>query len=167
MTSETLRIRPFNDGDLQAATQVYNHYVAETTVTFQIAPLTTTDFRGQFCHGAEPHCLLGVATGGELIGFAGYCSYHPREAYARTASVFVYLDPKCTGSRLGGPVLAAVEDHAKAAGLHALIALICGENEPSLKHFSRNGYVECGRMRQVGRKFDRWLDVVYLQRLFD
>jgi len=95
----------------------------------------------------------------KVAPFKGRC------AYRDTAEVSVYLSPEHTGHGLGGQALTYAVDHGRATGLHALLAVICTENTASLTLFERAGFTEVGRLREVGRKFGRLLDVAYLQRI--
>ncbi|HEX8004406.1 MAG TPA: GNAT family N-acetyltransferase [Mycobacteriales bacterium] len=199
-------IRPLLPGDAPAAAAIYNHYVAETTATFQTEPLDAAGWLAEATAGepgrhgawaltaaaapgdaaagsasddAAGHAAPGDAAPGEagggaeagpapdgdLLGYLLVAPFKGRCAYRDTAEVTVYLDAAACGRGLGRAALAFAEEHARAAGLHALLAVVCAENEPSLRAFARAGYEEVGRLREVGRKFGRLLDVVYLEKV--
>lgn len=88
-----------------------------------------------------------------------------REAYDGTAEVTIYLKTGFTGKGLGSMALKYVENHAKHQHLHVLVATICGENEESIRLFSKNGYDKCAHYKEVGQKFGQLLDVVAYQKI--
>jgi phosphinothricin acetyltransferase len=160
-------IRPLTPDDHAAAAAVYNHYVATSTATFQTEPLTPAEWAAE-ATGGEPGRHGAWAVCGDDGAFAGYLLVQPfksRCAYRGTAEVTVYLDPAATGRGLGGAAVAYAGAHAAAAGLHALIAVVAAENDASLRLFERHGYERVGHLKEVGDKFGRLLDVVYLEKL--
>jgi phosphinothricin acetyltransferase len=157
-------IRPLAESDVTAATAVYNYYVATSTATFATDSLTPEEWRADV-GGTDPRRHGVWALGEPFAGYLVVAPFKGRCAYQHTAEVTVYLDPARTGQGLGRAAVTFAEDHARAAGLHALMAVICAENTTSLALFGRAGYAEVGRLREVGRKFDRWLDVVYLEKV--
>lgn len=159
-------IRPLTPADHPAAAGVYNHYVEHTTATFQTAPVTPDEWAAE-ATGGEPgrHGAWAIEADGAFAGYVLVTPFKSRCAYRDTAEVTVYLDPACTGRGLGRAALEHVDAHARAAGLHALVAVVCAENAASLRAFERAGYERAALLREVGTKFGRLLDVVYLQRI--
>lgn len=148
----------------ESARAVYNHWVRRSTATFHTDPLGAEEFAAEVFFADPRYGAWAVEDG----GFAGYvvlAPYKARCAYRDSAEVSIYLAPDATGRGLGGPSLEHAEAHARAHGLHTLLATICAENEPSRRLFTRHGYAEAGRLREVGRKFGRLLDVLLLQKL--
>ena len=90
-----------------------------------------------------------------------------REAYDTTAEVTIYLKHDCIGKGIGSAALTYIEDYAMDKNFHVLIATITGENEQSIRTFDKNGYEKCAHYKQVGKKFDRWLDVVAYQKILE
>lgn len=159
-------IRPLLPADFEAAARVYNHYVETTTATFQTSPVTPDEWAAEST-GGEPgrHGAWAVDDDGAFAGYVLVTPFKSRCAYRDTAEVTVYLAPGRTGRGLGREALAFADDHARAAGLHALLAVVCAENDASLRAFERAGYERCALLREVGSKFGRLLDVVYLEKL--
>ena len=183
-------IRPLTPADHAAAARVYNNYIATSTATFHVDPMTPEQWAAEFAgrgdparHGAwaiavdgsagdpsasGPSAGAGRAGGASVGAFAGYLLLVPwsaRPGYADTAEVTIYLAPEHTGRGLGRTALAHVDAHAVKAGLHALLAGACTENDASVRLFTAAGYTEVARLREVGRKFGRLLDVVYLEKV--
>ena len=159
-------IRPILPGDLDAATAVYNHYVATSTATFGTEPLTPAQWAAE-TSGGEPgrHGAWAVEDEEAFAGYVVVSPFKSRCAYRDTAEVTVYLAPGHTGRGLGRVALEHVDAHAASAGLHALLAVVCAENTASLTAFERAGYERAGLLREVGAKFGRLLDVVYLEKV--
>ena len=181
-------IRQLNPDDYAAAARIYNHYVATSTATFQTDPVSPEEWAAEAVtgepgrHGAWAIDAADVPGAAEAAtsadaaraatsadpGLAGYVVVTPfkaRCAYRDTAEVTVYLAPEYAGRGLGRAALAHVDAHAAAAGLHALLAVVCAENDASLRAFERAGYERCALLREVGNKFGRLLDVVYLEKM--
>lgn len=100
---------------------------------------------------------------GEVIAYASASPYHSRCAYRGTVELSIYIRPDSCSAGLGKRLLQDLVSRCTA--YHTLLALICAENQASLKLFANYGFVECGRLRQVGYKFERYLDVVIMQYL--
>lgn len=159
-------IRPLAPDDHASAARVYNHYVEHTTATFQTTPVMPDEWAAD-ATGGEPgrHGAWAIEADGAFAGYVLVTPFKSRCAYRDTAEVTVYLSPDCIGRGLGRAALEHVDAHARAAGLHALIAVVCAENAASLRAFERAGYARAALLREVGTKFDRLLDVVYLQKI--
>jgi len=156
--------RPLRPDDVDRAVAIYNHYVATSTATFHTDPLTPEEWLAAVTPSDDER--HGVwALGDPLVGYLVVSPFKSRCAYADTAEVTIYLDPEHTGRGFGTKTTTFVDEHAREAGLHALLAVVCAENTASLALFTRAGYDEVARLREVGRKFGRLLDVVYLERL--
>jgi phosphinothricin acetyltransferase len=159
-------IRPLAPADHAAAAALYNHYVATSTATFQTDPLTPEQWAADAVTG-EPgrHGAWAVEDGDGFAGFLLVQPFKTRCAYRDTAEVTVYLAPERTGRGLGAAAVTAAEEHARAAGLYTLLAVVCAENARSLRLFERHGYERVALLKEVGVKFGRRLDVVYLEKV--
>jgi phosphinothricin acetyltransferase len=161
-------IRPLTPADADAAAAIYNHYVATTTATFQTEPVTPDEWLAEATTG-EPgrHGAWAVAAddGEPFVGYLLVTPFKSRCAYRDTAEVTVYLDAAAHGQGLGREAVAFAESHARDAGLHALLAVVCAENAASLRLFENAGYERVALLKEVGTKFGRLLDVVYLEKL--
>lgn len=160
-------IRPLTAADAEAAAAIYNHYVEHTTATFQTEPLTPDDWLAEATAGTPGRHGAWAVTGDDetLLGYVVVAPFKSRCAYSETVEVTVYLAPDAVGRGLGREATAFAERHAREAGLHALLAVVCAENEPSLRLFENAGYDRVAHLREVGVKFGRRLDVVYLEKV--
>jgi phosphinothricin acetyltransferase len=159
-------MRPLTTADAAAAAAIYNHYVESTTSTFQTEPVSPDEWLAEATAG-EPgrHGAWAVEDGGTLAGYLLVAPFKSRCAYRDTAEVTVYLSPEAAGRGLGSDAIAFAEAHARSCGLHALLAVVCAENAASLRAFERAGYERVALLHEVGTKFGRRLDVVYLEKV--
>ena len=160
-----LLIRPFHPGDVPAVTRIYAHYVRDTVITFETVPPDEAEMGARFAAvTGKGHPLLIGEVNGAVIGYAYASTYRPREAYRFTCEDSIYLAPDAVGHGYGGALLARLIDAAARAGLRQMIAVITAERENSIRLHARHGFRMVGRYESVGFKFDRWLDIVHMQR---
>ena len=159
-----MQVRPAGPGDAAAISAIYNHYIVHSTATFREEPATVPERSAWLAEHQGGHVVLVVEEpDGSIAGWASLSPFHARSAYRFTAEDSVYLRDDRRGRGLGGRLLSALLHHARAHGFHTVLASITAEQEASLRLHRCLGFVETARLRQVGRKFERWLDVVYLQ----
>ena len=150
--------------DIPAVTAIYNDAVARTTGTFDTVPKTWSQMAEWFSgHGAS-HPLLVAEKDGAVVAWAALSSWSDRCAYARTSEVSVYVAEAARGQGIAGKLLDELLRLGRAAGTAQAMARIGADNEVSLRLHARRGFVEVGRLRRVGEKFGRILDVVILQK---
>ncbi|MEZ4552331.1 MAG: N-acetyltransferase family protein [Dehalococcoidia bacterium] len=150
--------------DLPAIDAIYNHYVRTSTATYQLAPDPFEAREAWFAAHAGRYPILVAVEASEVVGWASLSPFHPRAAYAGTVedSIYVHHDRHRRG--IGSALLATLIDRGREAAFHTIVALIDSEQAPSIALHARFGFIETGRLAEAGRKFDRWLDVVYMQR---
>jgi L-amino acid N-acyltransferase YncA len=159
-----LTIRPAVPADAGAISAIYNHYVRTSTCTFQEEPDTLAERLAWLERHRGAHvALVAEEPGGGLAGWASLSPFHARSAYRYTVEDSVYLRDDCRGRGLGKLLLGRLMDDARAGGFRNVMACICAEQEASIALHKKAGFREVGRLTQVGMKFGRWLDVVYLQ----
>ena len=160
-------MRPATRDDLEAILAIYNDAVLNTTASYDYEPRTMKHRVGWFEEHQQQQLPMFVAVDaeGQIVGWSSLSHYHDRQGYRFTVENSVYVDAKHRGRGVGKLLLAPLIDSAHALGLHAIIAAIDAENEASIRLHARFEFVEVGHFKQVGFKFNRWLDVVYMQRL--
>jgi L-amino acid N-acyltransferase len=152
--------------DAEAILDIYNAEVLGGSATFDLVPRTLAEqVRWLEDHAGVHPAMVAVDDGGRIRGFASVSPYRPRPAYLTTVEDSVYVDPDARGQGVGKLVLVAVLDLAAAHGFHTVIARINAEGEGSIALHHSCGFALVGTERQVGRKFNRWLDVVVMQRM--
>ena len=158
-------IREVVPGDAAAIAGIYAHHVLHGTASFDTVPPTVDAWRGKIVEIVERGWPFLVAEdGGEVTGYAYATQFRDRPAYAETCENSVYVAPDHIGRGVGSELLAALVSAAFNAGFRQMIAVVGGGEPASVALHEKLGFVVAGRMRAVGRKFDRLLDTVYLQR---
>jgi len=159
-------IRPSRDEDIAAITTIYNHHVLHGTGTFEIDPPSATDMaarRADVLGKGLPY--LVVEEEGQVLGFAYGNWFKPRPAYRFSAENSIYLAPGVAGRGLGRLLLDALCVQAEAAGVRKLIAVIGDSaNAGSIGVHRSAGFTHVGMIKSCGWKFDRWLDIVLMEK---
>jgi L-amino acid N-acyltransferase len=159
------RIRLATRSDLPAINAIYNHYVLCSACTYQTEPSTDRERSEWFdAHGSQ-YPVTVAETSGEIAGWASISRFRLRKAYDRTVENAVYVRHDLQRGGIGMALLTDILERASALQYHTIIACIDAEQSGSLALHRRAGFEDVGRLREVGYKFDRWLDVVYMQRM--
>jgi L-amino acid N-acyltransferase YncA len=158
-----VKLRAMAEADLAAVNAIYNHYVLHSTCTYQLEPESDEGRAAWFREHGATHPLLVAEEDDRVVGWASLSRYHSRCGYASTVEDSIYVDQALHRRGIGGALLAALVPRARALGHHVIVAGIDAEQPGSVALHARFGFVESGRMREVGRKFGRWLDVIYMQ----
>ena len=153
--------------DVPHCRAIYNHYVENSTVTFDEEPLTLAEMRAKFqkVQKAGYPWLIAESPTGDVLGYAYVSAYRDRSAYRFTVEDAIYLGPAATGKGIGKALLTELIARSKALGLREIVAVIADKGaDGSIALHERLGFKEIGRMGRVGYKFDRWLGTVFMQR---
>ena len=161
------QIRPATIDDAAAISSIYNHYVVHTSSTFQTMTESLEDRQRWLSQRGELHPVIVCQHHEQIVGWAALSVFSPRQAFARTAEVAIYLHDQWLGRGIGKCLLSRIIELGRQANHHVLVSTICTEQEASLNLHRRCGFTETGRLHQVGWKFDRWLDLAYLQLTLD
>jgi phosphinothricin acetyltransferase len=163
----SLIVRYGEESDLEQLTAIYNHYVTTTHITFDLQPFTAERRRHDwFCHHSPvgPHRLLVAADGPRVLGYATSSPFRVKPAYATSVETSVYCEPAAVGGGIGGLLYDHLFTVLAGEDLHRAIAGIALPNEASLRLHRRFGFTEIGVEHEVGRKFDRFWDVLLLEK---
>ncbi|WP_221088849.1 GNAT family N-acetyltransferase [Deinococcus aquaedulcis] len=159
-------IRPATRADLPAITEIYNHAVRHTTASYDVEPVTLTSRERWFDEKELGGWPLWVAVrGAEVIAWATYGPFRAKPGYRFTAEHSVYVAPQAQGSGVGHALMTTLMADAQQRGLHSLVGAVDADNAGSLAFHARLGFAPVAHFRQVGHKFGRWLDLVFVQRL--
>jgi phosphinothricin acetyltransferase len=139
---------------------LWNEVIAQTTITFTSAPKT----EAQIAQVIADQPAFVALDGDAAVGFSTYSQFRGGDGYRVTMEHAIYLTEAARGRGFGRALLQAVEDHARDAGAHSLIAGISGENAPGITFHAAMGFVEVGRIPEAGHKFGRFLDLVLMQK---
>lgn len=158
-------IRTATPGDAAAVQGIYAFHVAHGTATFDTEPPDEAFWREKIAQvTAKGWPFLVAEQGGAVIGHAYATQFRDRAAYAHTCENSIYIADGMRGRGVGRLLLAALVDAARDCGFEQMIAVIGGGEPASVALHDRLGFVHAGRMRNVGFKFGRKLDTVYMQK---
>ncbi|NUQ96313.1 MAG: N-acetyltransferase [Streptomyces sp.] len=163
-----VQVRPGVEEDLEALTDLYNHYVRETPITFDTAVFTTEErLPWLLSHPVDgPHRLM-VATDAdtqEILGYATSSPYRVKPAYGTSVEVTVYVAPHAGRRGIGTLLYKALFEALAEEDLHRAYAGIAQPNEASTRLHESFGFRYVGTYREVGRKFDRYWDVAWYEK---
>lgn len=160
-------IRPATTDDLPDIREIYNHYVANSTVTFDEVPMALKAWRTKFDYVQKlgfPF-LVAVSPNNHVLGFAYVAPWISKAAARRTVENSIYLGPAATGKGLGRALMSELLDSSKAAGIKEVLAIIADQGaDASIRLHESFGFKEVGRLGRVGFKFNRWLGTVMMQK---
>lgn len=160
-----ISFRPFAWGDVPAIAGIYRHYVEETVITFETEVPSEAVMADRFGKMLDlGHPVIVATEGSHVVGYAYASFYRPRAAYRFTCEDSIYLDKDLVGQGVGGRLLDELMAQSRAAGFRQMIAVITAERANSIRVHERAGFRHVGRYDAVGFKFDRWLDIVHLQK---
>jgi L-amino acid N-acyltransferase YncA len=158
-------IRPAMRADAEAINAIQNHYVLNSTATFLTEPLTLEQ-RHAWLDGRSPEHPVTVAVDqGAVVGWSALGEFRGRPAYRYSVEFSIYVQHDRHRGGIGRALLADLVERARAAGHHALIGGCCSESTAILALLEAEGFSRVAHFPEVGRKFDRWLDVVFMQKL--
>lgn len=160
-------IRPAAEADLPALTALYNHYIEHTPITFDTEPWTLQARREWFSHyGTSGRHRLLVAEGanGEVLGYASSSKFRPKAAYDTSVETSVYVSEAAHGRGVGSALYAALFEILAEEDVHRAVAGVTLPNEKSVALHEKFGFRQVGVMTEVGRKFDQYWDVAWLEK---
>ena len=163
-----VQVRPGVEGDLEALTDLYNHYVRETSITFDTSVFGPEERRPWLLSHPEdgPYRLMvAVDTDSqEILGYATSSPYRPKAAYSTSVEVTVYVAPDAGRRGVGTLLYKALFEALAGEDLHRAYAGIAQPNEASVRLHERFGFRYVGTYREVGRKFGRYWDVAWYEK---
>lgn len=161
-------VRPAREDDLPAIWAIYNEAVLHTTASWDLEPVPLGYITSLFeTRRRAGHPMLVADEDGGVLGYATYGQFRAKPGYSRTMEHSVYVDASARGKGVGRMLLQSIIDAARTAGVHVLIGGLDAANEVSMRLHQSLGFVEVGRLPQVGAKFGHWLDLVFLELLLD
>lgn len=158
-------LRPASPDDAEAIRQIYNLEVTTSTVTFDLVPRSLEEQRAWQASRSGAYAVVVAEVDGEVAGFGSLSKWRDRPAYATTVEDSLYVHRDHQGRGLGRILLGQLVETATAHGFHACMARIVGGHEASIAVHRACGFEVVGVEKEVGRKFNRWLDVVLMERM--
>jgi L-amino acid N-acyltransferase len=161
-----IEVRDAAPADLEAILAIYNDAVVNTTAVYDYAPRSLeTQTTWLETKRKEHNPVLVAVEAGTVVGFASYGPFRPWPAYQHTVENAIYVAPGRRDRGIGPQLLEPLIAIAQQRGHHAMVAAIEATKEASLRVHRKLGFEEVGHFREVGWKFERWLDLVFLERL--
>ncbi len=163
--SGRLTLRTAIADDLPALADIYNEAVAHSVSTFDVEPQPPELFAERVASTRPGDHVVVAEERGRVIGMAYAATYRPRPAYDGTRETSVYLAPDARGRGLGRALYEELLARVDADGIHVCLAVIAQPNAASEALHEALGFERVGTLREVGRKFDRWVDTTWWQRV--
>jgi phosphinothricin acetyltransferase len=164
-----VQVSPGGEADLTSLTEIYNHYVRETAITFDVTPLAPDERRGWLLSHCEdgPHRLMVAripGPGGRVLGYATSSAFRPKAAYATSVETSIYLAPDAGGIGIGTLLYKQLFELLATEDVHRAYAGIALPNEASVRIHERFGFRRVGLYEEVGRKFGVYHDVAWYEK---
>ncbi|MEO6533085.1 MAG: N-acetyltransferase family protein [Pseudolysinimonas sp.] len=163
----SFELRRATERDVPDMLAIYNHYVANSTVTFDEDALTLKEMRHKYrdVERLGFPWLVAVSPSGMILGYAYVTPWKAKAAYRYTVEDSIYLSPAATGKGVGKALMTRMLDDAQAAGIKEVIAVIADRGaDASIAMHENFGFKKIGEMGKVGFKFGRWLGTVLMQK---
>ncbi len=154
-------IRTATPDDAAAIAAIYNHYIATSTISFEEQAVTAAEMAQRIRDVSATLPWLVREDGGRIAGYAYATKWRVRSAYRFAAETSVYVEHGRGGQGIGSALYTALLAELRARGIHMAIGGIAQPNPASVALHERLGFVKVAHFSEVGRKFDRWIDVGY------
>ncbi len=165
MDGPATSLRLATRGDAEQIRDIYNYEVVHTTATFDLVPRSLSQQQTWLAERSGAFAAIVAVSGTDVVGFAALSPYKERAAYRTSVENSVYVDRAHHGKGVGKLLLTELVDIAARSGFHAVFARITATSEASRALHASCGFELVGIERQVGRKFNKWLDVAVMERL--
>ena len=166
-----LTIREVRVEDAERLVEIYSHYVLNTAVSFEYEVPTVEEFTNRIQKICAKYPYLVCLDQDKVIGYAYAGAYSVREAYSWTATTSIYIDREYRRKGAGKMLYAALEERLRERGIVNLLAGVAYAEEEdeylshdSLHFHQKMGYIQVARMMTIGKKYDRWYDLLWLQK---
>lgn len=163
MTKDAI-LRCVENGDAADIARIYNYYVTETTVSFEVEPVSVEQMLCRIKGISSKFPYIVIEEQGRVVGYCYVHQWKERAAYSKTLELTIYLDPECRHKGYGAKLIEYMTEICRNMNIcHSLIACITEENHDSLAFHQAMGFERVSHFKKVGYKFGKWLDVVDMQ----
>jgi len=162
---DNLAIRPASSADLTEINEIFNYYVVHTTCVWTTNPTSEAERQHWYAEHGEAMPILVAEFSGRLVGWGALSSFRTAYTLAGTLEDSVYVHHAFLRQGIGSRLLTALIDAARQQGLRSILANISADQQHSIQLHVNLGFQKVAHLRQVGWKFNQWLDAVYLQLL--
>ena len=166
--SKEVYIRNATEADIESLTGIYNHYVVNSHITFDLKPVSIEnrlEWLSRY-NRDDAHRLLVAETDQRVLGYASSSQFRVKPAYRNSVETTIYLDPDATGMGVGQRLYAALLDELTNSRVHRCYGIVALPNDASVKLHRQLGFEEVGHFSEVGFKFDRYWDTLWLEKRF-
>lgn len=161
-----MHIRPATHADAPTIAAIWEPILRDTCITFDSVPRPPENIVERIDGArAAGHEFFVAEHDDVVVGFGTYYAFRGTVGYAHTCEHSVFLTDAAKGIGAGRALMEAIEIHAKSGGVHSMFAVIWSGNTPAVGFHAALGYDHVCEMKQVGRKFDTWLDAVFMQKM--
>lgn len=159
-----MQIRDATETDIDAILEIYNDVLMHTTAIYNDQPAMREDRIAWWkARVAQGYPVLVAEDAGAVVGFASFGDFRAWPGYRFTVEGTVHIRSDSRGRGIGTALLHAIVDRARTSGKHVMMAGVDAENTASLRYLKKFGFERAGYLREVGFKFGRYLDLVFLQ----
>lgn len=162
-------IRPALPADLPGILEIYNEAVINTTASYDLEPVNLQNrqdwYDGRRAAGFP--IFVAADAGGEVLGFASYGTFRDKPGYNGTVEHSVYIRGGHRGAGLGLALMQRLMAEARAQHFHVMLGSVDADNAGSIAFHERLGFRQVAHFHQVGRKFGRWLDMLFMELLLE
>lgn len=159
-----LTLRPARSSDLRALSDLVNNEIRTGTATWNEKPRSQEYMARWIVERTGSGFPVLIAEYDDVVGVASYCTFRKADGYKHTVEHTVYVSPDHRRQGIATALIERLVEQARTDGYHRMIGGISADQDASLKLHETLGFYETGRLREVGRKFDRWLDLVLMMR---
>lgn len=160
----TIKFKKLKLEHRQDTLKIFNYYIEETTSAYR-EKIVGDDFFSHFCESEDTYCSFAIEDDdGNLAGFCLLEAYLPISTFSKAAEVMYFIHPDYTGKGIGGLALKKLEAEAKKRKVTRLIADISMENLGSIRFHESNGFIEFGKLENIGEKFGRTFGIIWMQK---
>ena len=158
-------IRNVQIEDAKDIADIYNYYILNTNVTFEIESLEVEEMEKRIVEKTKTNPWIVYEEDNKIVGYAYAGEWKSRAAFSYAKEISIYLDINARGQGTGTKLMKELLEKCKDQDIHTLIAIITMPNDTSLALHKRFGFEKAGYFKEVGFKGKKWLDVIYLQLL--
>lgn len=158
-------IRKVKVEDAQSIVDIYNYYILNTNISFEVEPLKSEEMAERIKNISSKFPYIVYEEAGKVLGYAYLSEYRTRVAYKFTVESSIYLDKDAKGNGIGQKLYEELIEKAKVHEFHTIIGCVTIPNEPSTKLHERLGFEKIAHFKEAGFKNNTWLDVGYWQRI--
>jgi len=152
-------VRHVEPRDIPAIAAIYNHYIRNTVVTFEMDEVSDAEMQQRIINTTQKFPWLVLEVDEQIVGYAYATTWRTRVAYNKTCETTVYLHPEAGGHGYGTALYEELLIILKEQQYHRIIGGVTMPNDASVALHEKMGYVKTGEFTEVGRKFDQWLNV--------